>query len=447
MKSWKTEQHAREEIKALVADYYHQFKEKKEAFHPGDRINYGGRVFDEREMCTLTDAVLDFWLTAGHYADRFESEFAQMLGVKYACLVNSGSSANLLAFMTLTAPELGERQIKPGDEVITVACGFPTTITPMIQYGAIPVFVDVTVPQYNVDVSQLEAARSPKTKAVMLAHTLGNPFDLQAVKAFCDRYGLWLVEDNCDALGSKYILDGQERFTGTIGDIGTSSFYPPHHMTMGEGGCVYTNHPLLARISKSMRDWGRDCVCPSGHDNFCGHRFDGQHGLLPKGYDHKYMYGHLGYNLKVTDLQAAIGCEQIKKMPSFIEARRHNWEYLRTKLQPLEDKLILSEPAPNSIPSWFGFLISLRTESGLKRHEIIRTLEAKNTQTRLLFSGNIIRHPCFDTLRGSNAYRVVGDLSVSDFITENTFWIGVYPGMSDAMLDYMAQSLTECVRA
>ncbi len=447
MKSWETEQQAREEIKALVADYYHQFKEKKEAFHPGDRINYGGRVFDEREMCTLTDAVLDFWLTAGHYADRFESEFAQMLGVKYACLVNSGSSANLLAFMTLTAPELGERQIKPGDEVITVACGFPTTITPMIQYGAIPVFVDVTVPQYNVDVSQLEAARSPKTKAVMLAHTLGNPFDLQAVKAFCDRYGLWLVEDNCDALGSKYILDGQERFTGTIGDIGTSSFYPPHHMTMGEGGCVYTNHPLLARISKSMRDWGRDCVCPSGHDNFCGHRFDGQHGLLPKGYDHKYVYGHLGYNLKVTDLQAAIGCEQIKKMPSFIEARRHNWEYLRTKLQPLEDKLILPEPAPNSIPSWFGFLISLRTESGLKRHEIIRTLEAKNIQTRLLFSGNIIRHPCFDTLRGSDAYRVVGDLSVSDFITENTFWIGVYPGMSDAMLDYMAQSLTECVRA
>ena len=447
MKSWETEQQAREEIKALVADYYHQFKEKKEAFHPGERINYGGRVFDEREMCTLTDAVLDFWLTAGHYADRFENEFAQMLGVKYACLVNSGSSANLLAFMTLTAPELGERQIKPGDEVITVACGFPTTITPMIQYGAIPVFVDVTVPQYNVDVSQLEAARSPKTKAVMLAHTLGNPFDLQAVKAFCDRYGLWLVEDNCDALGSKYILDGQERFTGTIGDIGTSSFYPPHHMTMGEGGCVYTNHPLLARISKSMRDWGRDCVCPSGHDNFCGHRFDGQHGLLPKGYDHKYVYGHLGYNLKVTDLQAAIGCEQIKKMPSFIEARRHNWEYLRTKLQPLEDKLILPEPAPNSIPSCFGFLISLRTESDLKRHEIIRTLEAKNIQTRLLFSGNIIRHPCFDTLRGSDAYRVVGDLSVSDFITENTFWIGVYPGMSDAMLDYMAQSLTECVRA
>lgn len=445
MNSWKTEQQAREEIKALVAEYYHQFKEKKADFHPGDRINYGGRVFDEREMCALTDAALDFWLTAGRYADRFETEFAQMLGVKHACLVNSGSSANLLAFMALTAPELGARQIRPGDEVITVACGFPTTVTPMIQYGAIPVFVDVTVPQYNVDVSQLEGARSSRTKAVVLAHTLGNPFDLRAVKDFCDRHGLWLVEDNCDALGSKYILQGQERYTGTIGDIGTSSFYPPHHMTMGEGGCVYTNDPLLARISRSMRDWGRDCVCPSGQDNFCGRRFDGQHGLLPKGYDHKYVYGHLGYNLKVTDLQAAIGCEQLQKMPAFIRARQHNWAYLRDKLQCLEDKLILPEPAPDSLPSWFGFLISLRPGSGLSRADIIRTLEAKNIQTRLLFSGNIIRHPCFDALRGSAAYRVAGDLTVSDFITENTFWLGVYPGMNDAMLDYMAEALAGCV--
>ncbi len=445
MNSWKTEQQAREEIKALVAEYYHQFKEKKADFHPGDRINYGGRVFDEREMCALTDAALDFWLTAGRYADRFETEFAQMLGVKHACLVNSGSSANLLAFMALTAPELGARQIRPGDEVITVACGFPTTVTPMIQYGAIPVFVDVTVPQYNVDVSQLEGARSSRTKAVVLAHTLGNPFDLRAVKDFCDRHGLWLVEDNCDALGSKYILQGQERYTGTIGDIGTSSFYPPHHMTMGEGGCVYTNNPLLARISRSMRDWGRDCVCPSGQDNFCGRRFDGQHGLLPKGYDHKYVYGHLGYNLKVTDLQAAIGCEQLQKMPAFIRARQHNWAYLRDKLQCLEDKLILPEPAPDSLPSWFGFLISLRPGSGLSRADIIRTLEAKNIQTRLLFSGNIIRHPCFDALRGSAAYRVAGDLTVSDFITENTFWLGVYPGMNDAMLDYMAEALAGCV--
>lgn len=445
MNSWKTEQQAREEIKALVAEYYHQFKEKKADFHPGDRINYGGRVFDEREMCALTDAALDFWLTAGRYADRFETEFAQMLGVKHACLVNSGSSANLLAFMALTAPELGARQIRPGDEVITVACGFPTTVTPMIQYGAIPVFVDVTVPQYNVDVSQLEGARSSRTKAVVLAHTLGNPFDLRAVKDFCDRHGLWLVEDNCDALGSKYILQGQERYTGTIGDIGTSSFYPPHHMMMGEGGCVYTNNPLLARISRSMRDWGRDCVCPSGQDNFCGRRFDGQHGLLPKGYDHKYVYGHLGYNLKVTDLQAAIGCEQLQKMPAFIRARQHNWAYLRDKLQCLEDKLILPEPAPDSLPSWFGFLISLRPGSGLSRADIIRALEAKNIQTRLLFSGNIIRHPCFDALRGSAAYRVAGDLTVSDFITENTFWLGVYPGMNDAMLDYMAEALAGCV--
>lgn len=445
MNSWKTEQQAREEIKALVVEYYHQFKEKKADFHPGDRINYGGRVFDEREMCALTDAVLDFWLTAGRYADRFETEFAQMLGVKHACLVNSGSSANLLAFMALTAPELGARQIRPGDEVITVACGFPTTVTPMIQYGAIPVFVDVTVPQYNVDVSQLEGARSSRTKAVVLAHTLGNPFDLRAVKDFCDRHGLWLVEDNCDALGSKYILQGQERYTGTIGDIGTSSFYPPHHMTMGEGGCVYTNNPLLARISRSMRDWGRDCVCPSGQDNFCGRRFDGQHGLLPKGYDHKYVYGHLGYNLKVTDLQAAIGCEQLQKMPAFIRARQHNWAYLRDKLQCLEDKLILPEPAPDSLPSWFGFLISLRPGSGLSRADIIRALEAKNIQTRLLFSGNIIRHPCFDALRGSAAYRVAGDLTVSDFITENTFWLGVYPGMNDAMLDHMAEALAGCV--
>lgn len=447
MKAWESQQQARNEIKDLVAEYYHQFLEKKEAFRPGDRINYGGRVFDEREMCTLTDAVLDFWLTAGHYADRFETEFARMLGVKHACLVNSGSSANLLAFMTLTAPELGERQIKPGDEVITVACGFPTTITPMIQYGAVPVFVDVTIPQYNVDVSQLEAARSPRTKAVMLAHTLGNPFDLRAVKAFCDRYGLWLVEDNCDALGSMYMLDGEARYTGTIGDIGTSSFYPPHHMTMGEGGCVYTDDPMLARISKSMRDWGRDCVCPSGHDNFCGHRFDGQHGLLPSGYDHKYVYGHLGYNLKVTDLQAAIGCEQLRKMPGFIQARRHNWKYLYEKLRPLADRIILPQPAPNSIPSWFGFLISIRPESGLQRNEIIRKLETSNIQTRLLFSGNIVRHPCFDALRDTNAYRVVGELPVSDFITENTFWIGVYPGMSNAMLDYMVQVLTECIGA
>lgn len=444
MKKWDTEQQARNDIKALVSDFYHQFKEYNKPFQPGDRISYAARVFDEREMCTLTDAVLDFWLTAGYYAESFEKQFAETFHVKYASLVNSGSSANLLSFMTLTAPELGKRQIKPGDEVITVACGFPTTITPILQYGAVPVFVDVTIPQYNIDAAQLEAAWSSKTKAVVLAHTLGNPFDLQAVKSFCDRHDLWLIEDNCDALGSRYVLDGQERYTGTIGDIGTSSFYPPHHMTMGEGGCVYTNNPQLARIIKSMRDWGRDCICPSGQDNFCRHRFDGQFGLLPEGYDHKYVYGHLGFNLKVTDLQAAIGCEQLKKLPDFIEKRRQNWEYLHKALSSLEDWFILPQPEPNSIPSWFGFLLSVRPESGLKREQIIRELEAHNIQTRLLFSGNIIRHPCFDAIRDTAAYRIVNNLEKSDFITENTFWIGVYPGMSNAMLDYMVEVIASC---
>ena len=348
MTQWKNETEAREQIKAMVTEYYHDFKEKKDAFKPGDRISYASRVFDEKEMQTLTDAMLDFWLTTGRFANQFEKEFASWIGVKYAHLVNSGSSANLIAFMSLTAPELGKRQIRPGDEVITVACGFPTTVTPILNYGAIPVFVDVTVPQYNIDVTKLEGALSEKTKAVMIAHTLGNPFDLKAVKAFCDTHKLWLVEDNCDALGSKYTINGETRFTGAWGDIGTSSFYPPHHMTMGEGGCVYTNDALLNRLILSFRDWGRDCICPSGHDNFCGHRFDGQFGELPKGYDHKYVYSHFGYNLKVTDMQAAIGCEQLKKFPSFIERRRHNWQRLYNALKCLSDKLILPEPAPGS---------------------------------------------------------------------------------------------------
>ena len=332
MKHWNSEPEAREVIRDLVAEYYHDFKEPKAPFHPGDRIAYASRVYDEKEMQALTDATLDFWLTTGRFSDRFEKEFAAWLGVKYAHLVNSGSSANLLAFMALTAPELGERRILPGDEVITVACGFPTTVTPMLNYGAVPVFVDVTVPQYNIDVTKLEGALSDRTKAVMIAHTLGNPFDLKAVKAFCDAHRLWLVEDNCDALGSRYTLDGETRFTGTWGDIGTSSFYPPHHMTMGEGGAVYTDNPLLHRLLLSFRDWGRDCVCPSGRDNFCGHRFDGQHGELPAGYDHKYVYSHFGYNLKVTDLQAAVGCEQLVKFPGFIRRRRENWARLRSAL-------------------------------------------------------------------------------------------------------------------
>ena len=441
---WDNEKEARAEIKNLVAEYYRQFKAEKPAFRPGDRINYGGRAFDEKEMLALTDATLDFWLTTGRFSQQFEKAFCDYMGVKYACIVNSGSSANLLAFMALTAPELGEKQINPGDEVITVACAFPTTVAPIIQYGAIPVFIDVALPQYNMDVSRLEMALSEKTKAVMIAHTLGNPFDLGAVKAFCDQHGLWLIEDNCDALGSEYTINGETKLTGTWGDIGTSSFYPPHHMTMGEGGCVYTNNPLLSKLVLSYRDWGRDCVCISGQDNRCCHRYDGQFGELPKGYDHKYVYSHLGYNLKATEMQAAIGCEQLKKLPDFTKARRRNWQRLYEKLRCVENKLILPCPAENSNPSWFGFLISVR--EGLSRDQVTRYLEGHNIQTRLLFSGNLIRHPAFDPIRSTDKYRVVGGLENTDFIMNNSFWIGVYPGMTDEMLDYMAQCLIEAVK-
>lgn len=444
---WNSEAEAREQIKQMVAEYYHEFKEKKSPFKAGDRISYASRVFDEKEMQALTDATLDFWLTTGRFANQFEKEFAEWIGVKFAHLVNSGSSANLVAFMALTAPELGERQILPGDEVITVACGFPTTVTPILNYGAIPVFVDVTVPQYNIDVTKLEGALSSKTKAVMIAHTLGNPFNLEKVKEFCDKHNLWLVEDNCDALGTKYTINGVTKFSGTWGDIGTSSFYPPHHMTMGEGGCVYTNNPVLNRLILSFRDWGRDCICPSGQDNFCKHRFDGQHGELPKGYDHKYVYSHFGYNLKVTDMQAAIGCEQLKKFPSFIERRRHNWSRLRSSLACVEDKILLPEPAENSIPSWFGFLISVREDSGLDRNKITRYIEEHNVQTRLLFSGNLIKHPCFNQIRNTDRYRVSGGLEITDFVMNNTFWVGVYPGMTDEMIDYMAKIIIEAVNS
>ena len=447
MKNWKNEAEAREEIKALVAEYYHSFKEQKKDFQPGDRVSYASRVFDEKEMLSLTDATLDFWLTTGRFADEFEKKFAEWIGVKHAYLVNSGSSANLLAFMTLTAPELGERQIKRGDEIITVACGFPTTVTPALQYGAVPVFVDVTVPQYNIDVRRLEEALSEKTKAVMIAHTLGNPFDLSAVKAFCDKHSLWLVEDNCDALGSRYTINGETKFTGTWGDIGTSSFYPPHHMTMGEGGAVYTNNAQLSKLILSFRDWGRDCICPSGQDNFCKHRFLGQYGELPKGYDHKYTYSHFGYNLKVTDMQAAIGVEQLKKFPSFIERRKENWAFLREQLSSLTDDLILPEPAENADPSWFGFLISVKKDSSVKRNALTAYLEERNIQTRLLFSGNLIKHPCFNQIRNTDAYRVVGDLTETDYIMEHTFWIGVYPGMTKEMLSYMAEQISAGVKA
>ena len=447
MKNWRNEEEARVKIKELVAEYYHDFKENKTPFIPGNRINYASRVYDEKEMQSLTDAVLDFWLTTGRFSNEFEKQFANWIGVKYAHLVNSGSSANLIAFTVLTAPELGERQIRRGDEVITVACGFPTTVTPILQYGAIPVFVDVTYPQYNIDVSQLEAALSEKTKAIMIAHTLGNPFDLKTVRDFCKKNNLWLVEDNCDALGSQYTIDGETKYTGTWGDIGTSSFYPPHHMTMGEGGCVYTDNPILNRLILSYRDWGRDCVCPSGVDNLCTHRFDGDYGELPHGYDHKYVYSHFGYNLKVTDLQAAVGVEQLRKFPSFIEKRRKNWERLHNALEQagVMDKLVLPEPEENSVPSWFGFVISVKPECGVERNKVTQFLEKHNIQTRLLFSGNLVKHPCFNQIRNTAAYRVIGDLHNTDYIMNNTFWVGVYPGMTEEMIDYMAQMIIEAV--
>lgn len=438
----KTEAEARQEILALVEEYAERFREKKKPFQPGDRISYASRVYDRKEMVNAADAVLEFWLTSGRYSDLFEKKLGEYLGVPYVSLVNSGSSANLLAFMALTSPKLGERRVKRGDEVITVACGFPTTVTPIIQYGAVPVFVDVCIPQYNIDVTKLETALSEKTKAVMIAHTLGNPFDLKAVKAFCDAHGLWLIEDNCDALGSRYTLDGETRFTGTIGDIGTSSFYPPHHMTMGEGGAVYTKNAVLHNILRSMRDWGRDCRCPSGVDNICQHRFDGQYGELPRGYDHKYVYSHFGYNLKVTDLQASIGCAQLEKFPQFVERRKENFKRLRAALSPAEDKLILPEPCENADPSWFGFLLTCR--EGVSREQLVRFIEQKGVQTRMLFAGNLTKHPCFDELRESGeGYRIVGELRETDRIMRDTFWVGVYPGMTPEMIDYMASVILE----
>lgn len=438
-----SETDARKQILDIVSEYCDAFHNQHKPFKPGDRITYASRVYDHEEMVNLADAALEFWLTSGHWTDQFERELGEYLGVSNVSLVNSGSSANLLAFMALTVPELGDRAVKRGDEVITVAAGFPTTVTPMLQYGAVPVFVDVTMPNAEIDVTQLEAAYSNKTKAVMIAHTLGDPFDIAAVKSFCDAHKLWLVEDNCDSLGSRYTIDGETRFTGTIGDIGTSSFYPPHHMTMGEGGAVYTRSSKLHRIVRSLRDWGRDCMCPSGQDNCCGHRFDGQYGLLPKGYDHKYTYSHFGYNLKATDLQASIGCAQLKKFPAFVEARKHNHARLFAALSGLEDKIILPQATPNSDPSWFGFLITCK--DGANRREVVKYVEDAGVQTRALFAGNIIKHPCFDSIRGTDAYRVVGDLSVTDAIMEDSFWVGVYPGMTDGKIDYMAKVIYEAV--
>jgi Predicted pyridoxal phosphate-dependent enzyme apparently involved in regulation of cell wall biogenesis len=435
----KTESQARDEILRMVKAYTKKYHKKGE-YKPGDKISYAGRVYNEEEVENLVDSALDFWLTAGRYAEQFESEFTRLLDIRYCELVNSGSSANLLAFMALTSPRLGKRAIRRGDEVITVAAGFPTTVAPIIQFGAAPVFIDVSVGQYNADVSQLDAALSSKTKAVMLAHTMGNPFDIEAVLRFCKQHDLWLIEDNCDSLGSAYTLDSKERYTGTFGDIGTSSFYPPHHITMGEGGAVYTDNPELHKIILSFRDWGRDCMCPPGKDNYCNSRFSRQFGLLPFGYDHKYVYSHFGYNLKVTDMQAAVGCAQIRKLPDFIEKRRHNFSILLEELKPYEDRLILPEPNPNSRPSWFGFLITVR--DGLSRNSLTAYLESKGIQTRTLFAGNLIKHPCFDELRKSGqGYRVISNLPSTERIMNDTFWVGVYPGMTEDMMLYIAENI------
>ena len=449
---------ARQQILKSVKEYCDTYHNVRKEFEPGDRISYASRVYDSEEMTNLVDSALEFWLTSGRYTDEFEKSFASYLGVRFASLVNSGSSANLIAFMALTSPLLADvdgkdRRINPGDEVITVAAGFPTTVAPIIQYGAVPVFVDMTIPEYNIDVSKLEDALSDRTKAVMAAHTLGNPFDLRALRTFCDRHGLWLIEDNCDALGSRYEMEDGWHFTGTVGDIGTSSFYPPHHMTMGEGGAVYTDDPLLNRIIRSLRDWGRDCVCPSGRDNLCGHRFDGQYGELPFGYDHKYVYSHFGYNLKATDMQAAIGCAQLKKFPSFVQKRKDNFAHLYKGLCDaasalgfdIKDRLILPVAADHSDPSWFGFMMTCR--EGIDRKAVVEAVEAAGVQTRALFAGNLTKHPCFDEMRASGkGYRVAGGLDNTDTIMNRSFWVGVYPGMTDKMLDHMCTVIAQAVK-
>ena len=436
-----TQEELKQDILEKTKQYYklvHEAQQKKE-FVPGEsRVNYAGRVFDEKEMINLVDSSLDFWLTYGDYSKEFEKQLAKYLNVRWSFLVNSGSSANLLAFYTLTSPLLKERQIKRGDEVITVAAGFPTTVAPIVQYGAVPVFVDMELKHFNIDVSQLEASLSPKTKAVMIAHTLGNPFNIKAVKEFCDEHNLWLIEDNCDALGSTY--DG--RPTGTWGDIGTSSFYPPHHMTMGEGGATYTDNPLLKKIMLSLRDWGRDCWCESGVDNTCKSRFTQSFGSLPKGYDHKYVYSHFGFNLKATDMQAAVGVAQLEKFPIFVQKRKDNFQRLYSGLHDLEE-FILLEAQPLSDPSWFGFMITLKDNVTFSRNEIVEFLEDNHIQTRNLFAGNMLRHPMFEVLENDMDYRVIGTLNNTDKIMSDSFWIGLYPGMGDSAIDYMINMIRQ----
>nr|WP_323668389.1 lipopolysaccharide biosynthesis protein RfbH [Aliarcobacter butzleri] len=433
----------KQEILQKTKEYYelvHKPNQTKKFVDGETRVNYAGRVFDEKEMQYLVDSSLDFWLTYGDYSKKFEKQLSKYLGVRYSFLVNSGSSANLLAFYALTSPLLKERQIKRGDEVITVAAGFPTTVAPIVQYGAVPVFVDMDLKYANVDVTQLELALSPKTKAIMIAHSLGNPFNLRAIKDFCDKYNLWLIEDNCDALGSTY----EGKPTGTWGDIGTSSFYPPHHMTMGEGGAVYTNDTLLKKIMLSLRDWGRDCWCESGVDNTCGCRFSQSFGTLPKGYDHKYVYSHFGFNLKATDMQAAIGVAQLEKFPTFVEKRKENQKKLYDGLKDLE-QLHLVETQTNSDPSWFGFMMTLKDGVNFTRNELVEYLEANKIQTRNLFAGNMTRHPMFDSMVLGKDYRVIGDLKVTDKIMNDSFWIGLYPGMGDDPINYMIKKIREFI--
>ncbi len=438
----------KEELKAqileLTREYYKEVHAPKKEFEAGKTfVHYGGRFFNDEEMVNLVDSSLDFWLTQGPWTHKFERRLADWLGVKHCAVTNSGSSANLLAFYTLTSHKLGDRRIKKGDEVITVAAGFPTTVTPIIQYGAIPVFVDVALPGFDIDVTQLEAAYSPKTKAVMMAHSLGNPFNLKAVLAFCEKHNLWLIEDNCDALGSEYTIDGVTKKTGTWGHIGTSSFYPPHHMTMGEGGAVYTNDPLLNKITLSFRDWGRDCWCASGVDNTCRMRFTGQFGELPKGYDHKYVYSHFGFNLKITDMQAAVGCAQLDKLDQIVAARRANYQMLYDGLKDVPG-LILPVAEANSNPSWFGFLIAVKEDAGFTRNELTGYLEQNKIQTRNLFAGNLTKHPCFDEMRQTGeGYRIVGDLKNTDFVMTNGFWIGVFPGMTKEMNEWMIKCIKD----
>jgi CDP-6-deoxy-D-xylo-4-hexulose-3-dehydrase len=438
------EEQLKQEILDKTKEYYelvHKPQQTTKFVEGKTRVNYAGRVFDETEMKYLVDSSLDFWLTYGKYSKEFEKKLAEYLGVRWSFLVNSGSSANLLAFYTLTSPLLKERQIKRGDEVITVAAGFPTTIAPVVQYGAVPVFVDMELTYANIDVSELEKALSSKTKAIMIAHTLGNPFNIKAVKSFCDKHNLWLIEDNCDALGSLY----EGKPTGTWGDIGTSSFYPPHHMTMGEGGATYTDNPLLKKIMLSLRDWGRDCWCESGVDNTCNRRFTQQFGTLPKGYDHKYVYSHFGFNLKVSDMQAAVGCAQLEKFPSFVKKRKENYRKLYENLKNIEE-LQLVEAQPDSDPSWFGFMMTLTDKAKFTRNDIVEFLENNNIQTRNLFAGNILRHPIFDYLKEDINYRIIGDLKNTDKIMNDSFWIGVYPGMGDDKINYMIKKIKEAIK-